>query len=84
MKVHPIDQIKAGLQKSYGSLDFDESPILGTYGLVLLATDSRTGSRLAFKTIDVAQIASPHPAKILLTFSGNFESGYAFHPHGML
>ena len=55
MKVHPIDQIKAGLQKSYGSLDFDESPILGTYGLVLLATDSRTGSRLAFKTIDVAQ-----------------------------
>ena len=35
----PIAQIKTGLQLSYGPLDFDKSPILGTYGLVLLARE---------------------------------------------
>ena len=49
----PIAQIKTGLQLSYGPLDFDQSPILGTYGLVLLARDPRTGHKLAFKTIDL-------------------------------
>jgi len=48
----PSEQIRTALQIKYHEFIFDESPIHGTYGLVWLARDSRTGNALAFKSLD--------------------------------
>ena len=46
------EQIKKSLQYKYPDLNFEDSPIKGTYGLVWLSRDSQTGNSLAFKTLD--------------------------------
>lgn len=48
----PSEQIREKLQRKYHTFEFDELPIHGTYGLVWLARDTKTGHGLAFKTLD--------------------------------
>ncbi|MDB4090441.1 hypothetical protein N9527_00925, partial [Pseudomonadales bacterium] len=52
----PSEQIRTALQIKYHEFIFDESPIHGTYGLVWLARDSRTGNALAFKSLDFGRV----------------------------